>query len=111
MCSQQRVAIAGASLKNSPILILEEATAFADPDKEVRVGQALSVLSKGKTVIMIAHILSSITDADCIYVLRDGKIAESGTHEELIAQNGIFTHMWTNYSEPATWHIAKEVSL
>lgn len=108
---QQRIAIARAILKNAPILILDEATAFADPDNEVRVGQALSVLSKGKTVIMIAHRLSSITDADCIYVLRDGKIAESGTHEELIAQNGIFTHMWKNYSEAAKWKIAKEVSL
>lgn len=108
---QQRIAIARAILKNAPILILDEATAFADPDNEVRVGQALSVLSKGKTVIMIAHRLSSITDADCIYVLRDGKIAESGTHEELIAQNGIFTHMWENYSEAAKWKIAKEVSL
>lgn len=108
---QQRIAIARAILKNAPILILDEATAFADPDNEVRVGQALSVLSKGKTVIMIAHRISSITDADCIYVLRDGKIAESGTHEELIAQNGIFTHMWKNYSEAAKWKIAKEVSL
>lgn len=108
---QQRIAIARAILKNAPILILDEATAFADPDNEVRVGQALSVLSKGKTVIMIAHRLSSITDADCIYVLRDGKIAESGTHEELIAQNGIFTHMWKKYSEAAKWKIAKEVSL
>ncbi|BCZ28118.1 ABC transporter ATP-binding protein [Claveliimonas bilis] len=108
---QQRIAIARAILKNAPILILDEATAFADPDNEVRVGQALSVLSKGKTVIMIAHRLSSITDADCIYVLRDGKIAESGTHEELIAQNGTFTHMWKNYSEAAKWKIAKEVSL
>lgn len=108
---QQRIAIARAILKNAPILILDEATAFADPDNEARVGQALSVLSKGKTVIMIAHRLSSITDADCIYVLRDGKIAESGTHEELIAQNGIFTHMWKNYSEAAKWKIAKEVSL
>ena len=108
---QQRIAIARAVLKNAPILILDEATAFADPDNEVRVGQALSALSKGKTVIMIAHRLSSITDADCIYVLRDGKIAESGTHEELIAQNGIFTHMWKNYSKAAEWKIAKEVSV
>ncbi len=102
---QQRIAIARAILKNAPILILDEATAFADPDNEVRMGEALSALSKGKTVIMIAHRLSSITDADCIYVMRDGKIAESGTHKELIDQNGIFTGMWKNYSEAAKWKI------
>ncbi len=106
---QQRVAIARAILKNAPILILDEATAFADPDNEVRVQQALSSLSKGKTVIMIAHRLSSIKEADCIYVLRDGEIAESGTHSELIEKNGLFTHMWKNYSEAAEWKIAKEV--
>ena len=108
---QQRIAIARAILKNAPILIFDEATAFADPDNEVRVQQALSTLSKGKTVIMIAHRLSSITDADCIYVLQDGEIAESGTHNELIAKNGIFTKMWKNYSEAAAWKIAKEVHL
>ncbi len=102
---QQRVAIARAILKNAPILILDEATAFADPDNEVRVQQALSALSQGKTVIMIAHRLSSITNADCIYVLRDGEIAESGTHHELIHKNGIFAHMWNNYSEAAEWKI------
>ena len=106
---QQRVAIARAILKNAPILILDEATAFADPDNEVRVQQALSALSRGKTVIMIAHRLSSITDADCIYVLQDGEIAESGTHSKLIEKNGIFTNMWKNYSEAAEWKIAKEV--
>ena len=106
---QQRIAIARAILKNAPILILDEATAFADPDNEVRVQQALSALSKGKTVIMIAHRLSSITDADCIYVMQDGKIAESGTHSGLIKKNGIFTKMWKNYSEAAEWKIAKEV--
>ena len=95
---QQRIAIARAILKNAPILILDEATAFADPDNEVRVQQALSALSKGKTVIMIAHRLSSITDADCIYVLQDGEIVESGTHSGLIERNGIFTKMWKNYS-------------
>ena len=102
---QQRVAIARAILKNAPILILDEATAFADPDNEVRVQQALSALSQGKTVIMIAHRLSSITNADCIYVLRDGEIAESGTHHELIHKNGIFARMWKNYSEAAEWKI------
>ncbi|MFR8468008.1 ABC transporter ATP-binding protein [Eisenbergiella tayi] len=113
---QQRIAIARAVLKNAPILILDEATAFADPDNEVLIQQALSALSKGelnsnspgKTVIMIAHRLSSITDADCIYVLQDGKIAESGTHSKLIERNGIFTRMWKNYSEAAEWRIAKE---
>ena len=107
---QQRIAIARAILKNAPILILDEATAFADPDNEVRVQQALSALSKGKTVIMIAHRLSSITDADCIYVLQDGEIVESGTHSGLIERNGIFTKMWKNYSEAAEWKIAKEVN-
>lgn len=105
---QQRIAIARAILKNAPVLILDEATAFADPDNEVRVQQAISALSKGKTVIMIAHRLSSITDADCIYVLQDGEIAESGTHSELIKQNGIFTRMWKNYSEAAEWKILNE---
>ena len=122
---QQRIAIARAILKNAPILILDEATAFADPDNEVRVQQALSALSKGtpsgdtsmpsgshmeKTVIMIAHRLSSITGADCIYVMQDGEIVESGTHNELIERNGIFTRMWKNYSEAAEWKIAKEVT-
>ncbi|MDE6760491.1 MAG: ABC transporter ATP-binding protein/permease [Lachnospiraceae bacterium] len=113
---QQRIAIARAILKNAPILILDEATAFADPDNEVRVGQALSALSKGdpqsncsrKTVIMIAHRLSSITDADCIYVLQDGEIVESGTHSQLLEKNGTFTRMWKNYSEAAEWKIFNE---
>ncbi len=104
---QQRIAIARAILKNAPILILDEATAFADPDNEVRIQQALSALSKGKTVIMIAHRLSSITDADRIYVLQDGEIVESGTHSGLIERKGLFTRMWRNYSEAAEWKIGK----
>lgn len=107
---QQRIAIARAILKNAPILILDEATAFADPDNEVRVQKALSALSKGKTVIMIAHRLSSIIGIDCIYVMQDGEIVESGTHNELIERNGIFARMWKNYSEAAEWKIAKEVT-
>lgn len=106
---QQRIAIARAILKNAPILILDEATAFADPDNEVRVQQALSALSKGKTVIMIAHRLSSVTDADCIYVLQEGQIIESGTHNSLIGQNGLYAHMWEDYSKTAEWRISKEV--
>ena len=95
-------------MKNAPILILDEATAFADPDNEVRVQQALSALSKGKTVIMIAHRLSSITDTDCIYVLQNGQIAESGTHSQLLEKNGLFTNMWKNYSQSTEWKISKE---
>lgn len=106
---QQRITIARAVLKNAPILILDEATAFADPDNEARVGKALAELSRGKTVIMIAHRLSSITDADCIYVLRGGGIEESGNYNDLIRKNGIFTRMWKNYSEAAEWKIEKEV--
>ena len=106
---QQRITIARAVLKNAPILILDEATAFADSDNEARVGKALAELSRGKTVIMIAHRLSSITDADCIYVLRDGGIEESGNYNDLIRKNGIFTRMWKNYSEAAEWKIEKEV--
>lgn len=105
---QQRIAIARAILKNAPILILDEATAFADPDNEVRVQQALSALSKGKTVIMIAHRLSSITGADCIYVLQDGEVVENGTHNGMIEKNGIFAKMWKNYSEAAAWRLSSD---
>ena len=89
----QRLAIARAFLKNAPILILDEATAFADPDNERLVQQAFEKLSKGKTVIMIAHRLSTVTAADQIYVLADGKVAEHGTHEELLALDGGYRHL------------------
>ena len=105
---QQRITIARAILKNAPILILDEATAFADPDNEVRVQEALSALSKGKTVIMIAHRLSSIVNTDCIYVLQNGSITESGTHSELIDKDGIYKKMWTEYTKAADWKIEKE---
>ena len=107
---QQRIAIARAILKNAHIIIIEEAPAFAAPDIEVRVQQDLTPLTKGKTDIMIAHGWSTITDADCIYVLQDGEIVESGTHSGLIERNGIFTKMWKDYSEAAEWKIAKEVN-
>ena len=105
---QQRVAIARAVLKNAPILILDEATAFADPDNEVRVQRALSALSKGKTVIMIAHRLSSVTNADRICVMSDGSMAESGAFSELIENGGVFARMWEEYSKSADWKIEKE---
>lgn len=103
----QRLSIARAFLKNAPVLILDEATAFADPDNEVLVQQAFGKLSKDKTVIMIAHRLSTVTNADCIYVLSDGKIAESGTHSELISENGIYSHMWNEYNKSVNWQVGK----
>ena len=90
---QQRIAIARVMLKNAPIIILDEATAFADPDNETRVQAAFSRLSKGKTVIMIAHRLSTVAGADKIYVICDGQIAESGTSSNLLAKDGIFNRM------------------
>ena len=105
---QQRIAIARAMLKNAPILLLDEATAFADPDNEVRVQAAFAQLAKGKTVIMIAHRLSTVANADCIYVVQDGQIAESGTKDELCAQNGLFARMWHDYQASVQWKVAKE---
>lgn len=103
----QRLAIARAFLKNAPVLILDEATAFADPDNEVLAQKAFENLSRNKTVIMIAHRLSTITGADRIYVLKDGKIAEEGTHEELTKQNGIYTHMWKEYNQSVNWKVGR----
>ena len=105
---QQRIAIARAMLKNAPILILDEATAFADPDNEARVQAAFAELSKGKTVIMIAHRLSTVANADCIYVVQDGQIAESGTKDELCAKDGLFARMWRDYQSSVEWKVAKE---
>ena len=104
----QRIAIARAMLKNAPILILDEATAFADPDNEARVQAAFASLAKGKTVIMIAHRLSTVVNADCIYVVRDGRVAESGTKDALCAQNGLFAQMWRDYQSSVQWKVAKE---
>ena len=102
---QQRVSIARAILKNAPILILDEATAFADPDNESKVQKAFEELSKGKTLIMIAHRLSTVTNADCIYVLDNGTCAESGTHNELMEMNGIYKKMFDEYSRSIEWKV------
>ena len=101
----QRLTIARAMLKDAPILILDEATAFADPDNEVKVQEAFSRLSKGKTVIMVAHRLSSVTNADRICVLKDGEIVETGNHESLTKQNGIYAHMWKEYNQSIRWKV------
>ena len=105
---QQRIAIARAMLKNAPVLILDEATAFADPDNEARVQAAFAELAKGKTVIMIAHRLSTVANADCIYVVQDGRICESGTRDDLCAKNGLFAKMWRDYQSSVEWKVAKE---
>lgn len=105
---RQRIAIARAVLKNAPVIILDEATAFADPDNEIKVQKAFSELSQGKTVIMIAHRLSTVADADCIYVIKDGLIAESGRRDELLEKNGVFAEMWKEYAASVEWKVAKE---
>ena len=106
---QQRIAIARVMLKNTPIIILDEATAFADPDNETRVQAAFSKLSQGKTVIMIAHRLSTVAGADQIYVVKGGQIAESGSSRELMERGGIFARMWKNYQTSVQWKVQKEV--
>lgn len=105
---QQRIAIARAVLKNAPIIILDEATAFADPDNEVKVQAAFEKLAEGKTVIMIAHRLSTVQNADCIYVIRNGKLAQSGKFDELCKNDGLFAKMWNDYQTSAEWKVAKE---
>ncbi|URZ07057.1 ABC transporter ATP-binding protein [Clostridium felsineum] len=101
----QRISIARAMLKNPPILILDEATAFADPDNESKVQAAFSTLSKGKTVLMIAHRLSTVTGMDQIYVIKDGEICEVGNHSKLMQKQGLYAHMWQQYNSAAKWKV------
>ena len=105
----QRLAIARAMLKNAPVLILDEATAFADPDNETKVQMAFNALAKGRTVIMIAHRLSTVVNADRIYVLKEGRLAESGSFAELSGQaDSLFGTMWRDYQQSVQWKVAKE---
>ena len=106
---QQRIALARAILKDAPIIVLDEATAFADPENEVLIQKAFSVLTKGKTVIKIAHRLSTVTDADKIIVLDNGKVVETGTHEQLKNADGLYSKMWKEYNKAAQWKIQSEV--
>ena len=108
---QQRIAIARVMLKNAPVVILDEATAFADPDNEVMVQKAFSELAKNRTVIMIAHRLSTVAGADRIYVLKYGKIEEYGKYYELINNGGMFSKMWNDYRHSVDWKVSKEASL
>ncbi len=102
---QQRIAIARVMLRNTPVLVLDEATAFADPENEEKVQEAFREISKGKTVIKIAHRLSTIVDCDEIFVLKEGKVAERGTYQQLIDNQGIYAKMWNEYNESANWKI------
>ncbi len=102
---QQRIAIARVMLKNAPIIILDEATAFADPENEFLVQRAFEELSKNKTVIMIAHRLTTVRNADRIFVLKDGRIEESGTHDTLVENGGLYAKMWQDYQTSVGWKV------
>ena len=102
---QQRISIARVMLKNTPILILDEATAYADPDNEAKVQAAFNVLSRCKTVLMIAHRLSTVTGAHRIYVIKDGKVDDVGSHSELIDRKGLYADMWNQYQSAAQWKV------
>ena len=95
-------------LKNSPVVVLDEATAFADAENEARMQAAFAELMQGKTVIVIAHRLATITDADCIYVVDGGKVVQSGTHEQLVAQAGLYAHMWEAHMGAQDWSLKTE---
>jgi ATP-binding cassette subfamily B protein len=106
---QQRIAIARTMLKNADVVILDEASAFADPECEAQVQQAFKEMAKGRTVIMIAHRLSTIRNADRIYVLKDGQLEEQGKHDELMKKNGLYADMWTEYEKAVNWKVGEAV--
>ncbi len=105
---QQRVALARAILKNAPIVVLDEATAFADPENEAMIQKAFATLTQGRTVIMIAHRLSTVVNADRIIVLNEGRVAEQGTHADLVGRNGLYARMWKDYNQAVQWKITAE---
>ena len=106
---QQRIALARAILKDAPIVVLDEATAFADPENEALIQEAFTQLTQGRTVIMIAHRLSTVVGADEIIVLDRGKVAERGTHDALVSADGLYARMWADYQQAVTWKV-KEVA-
>ena len=105
---QQRIALARAILKDAPIVVLDEATAFADPENEILIQRAFEKLAKGKTVIMIAHRLSTVIGADQILVMKDGEAVERGNHESLVKKDGLYARMWRDYQTAAKWKVEKE---
>lgn len=105
----QRIALARAILKDAPIIVLDEATAFADPENEALIQKAFEALTRGKTVLMIAHRLSTVQNADQILVLEDGRITEQGTHQQLVEKQGTYAKMWKDYRTSAQWKVGKEM--
>ena len=102
---QQRIVLARAILKDAPIVVLDEATAFADPENEQLIRKALAHLTQGKTVLMIAHRLTTVQDADSIVVVNDGEIVEQGTHEELLSEEKYYYRMWNEYQQSVSWKL------
>ena len=107
---QQRIALARAILKDAPIVVLDEATAFADPENEALIQKAFAKLTQGRTVVMIAHRLSTVVGADNIVVLDEGRVVERGTHAELVDGGGLYARMWADYQKAVSWKISKEVA-
>ena len=107
----QRVALARAILKDAPVVVLDEATAFADPENEYQIQKVFERLMKNKTVLMIAHRLSTVQNADNIIVMNEGKIAEQGTHKELLEKRGLYAEMWADYTSSVQWRVGKEKAL
>jgi ATP-binding cassette subfamily B protein len=105
---KQRITIARAILRNSPVVVLDEATAFADPENEEEIIRAISNLTKNKTVIVIAHRLSTITDVNSIVVFDKGKVSETGRHDELLMKDGVYARLWKNYIKAQDWHMQQE---
>ena len=106
---QQRIAIARAIVKDAPVIVLDEATAFADPENEHLIQKAFEKLMQGKTVIIIAHRLSTVRNADHIIVMDNGRVAEEGSHDALLQKGGRYASMWKTYNETASWTMEKEV--
>ena len=98
-------------MKDAPIVVLDEATAFADPENEHQIQKAFEILTRNKTVLMIAHRLSTVQNADNIIVLSEGKIAEQGSHSALLERNGVYAAMWADYQRSAKWKVGKEAAV